>query len=210
VNPLALYPSYTRNRILWTTKDFQDPALPVNPVTPVLATSAAIFNAALAGNNKTITVPTTTALGSVGGAVGNDIEIVVQAGASIQKLSTNGGSRIRIRGPGKIGGVSPSNGTDWVFDGVIFAPDSLGIVTTVGELFQMARIAFLHCVGRAHVGGHPTFFVESCDDVLWANNNWSVHDGNLVDGNCWVLRISPTTTCNRYLFIDTTMQTFRK
>lgn len=211
-NNLVLYPAYSRGRILWPGQAFSEPALPLNPNTQVTATTATLFNNALTAGSRTITVPTGTALGQVGvNLCGNDIEIIIQAGASIQKLTVRAGKRVRIRGPGKMGGFDAfaSSGpiTDWIFDGVVFAPDALGLADNLFLLDTAQRIAIMNCVGRSAFGPWCVFYLVSCTDLLMANCNFAV-DGQTGQANKWVIRVVAAVPCERWLLVDNVFQSF--
>lgn len=213
-NPLALYPSYSRNRIMWAGGAFSEAALPANPSGSATATTAAQLATAMTGSNKTITVSGALDTVDLGGSCGHDIEVVLTAGSSVKSFSSSSGARVRFRGPGKMGVlalVTPL--TDFVFDGIAFAPDTLGsAVTDMGYMYQVARVAFLNCVGRGRAGTAPCFSLyHGCNNILLANCNFAV-DSALVD-NKWVMRITAGAgdpQMQQLLYVDCTMQSYNQ
>lgn len=214
--PLALYPAYDKGRILWTSGDFTEPALPQGTLTDVTANNDSQFVTACLAGSRRITIPSGVTLGDNSIQCANDLEIIVEG--NITRFAVRKGQRIRIRGstsPNK-GYVqnldmAPQGGT--VSDIVV---DGIKTTTGFGTIYNVQRFAFLNCVGKS-ASDSPIFLVQfGSTDWLVANCNFACpprFDGNH-NRNEWVCRIdnsddgSSPSALQRVLWVDCTFQQY--
>lgn len=219
---LALYPSFSRSRIMWPGGDFNEPTLPQGSLTTVTATNDSQFASAMSAGSRQITVPTGTALGAFNGTVGNDIEVVIQSGASVLDIQIGSGARIRVRGPGKAASLGCSR-SDVVFDGLVLDPEGLNYYnsgnTTIG-VGDCSRVAFLNIIARAKAEQIPPTAIKPClffalgavQDLLVANCNWAVPSGGSPGDARWCVRLenldgTRAAPMQRQLWLDCMQQT---
>jgi hypothetical protein len=124
--PVLEYP-FDNELIMWSEKTFTYPTLPKDAASSqVTATDARTLSNAVSQGKATLTVPSGTSLPH-SLLSGQDVEIIIEQGASIQSVDLQDAHRIRFRGPGTIGAItifSPESDSvsDIVFDGVVVNP----------------------------------------------------------------------------------------
>jgi hypothetical protein len=216
-DPLTLYPAFDRDWIPYAGAAFTEPTLPTTSRS-VTVSSAAQMQTEMAAGAAVITVAAATAIGAVNSGC-QDCEIIIPAGSSIAWLylanpfsaGRKYTTRLRVRGPGKLGGIQFISGagvltsTDIVIDGVTINPTALstpsdGPFCNVGA--PVARMMWMNCVARVPLLGDNTgngWLLSDITDLGIFNCNVAI---NSSEGptNSWICRIGGTSS--RILIAD--------
>lgn len=227
--PLAVYPRLCVEQIPYPAdsagKKFYEPELPRNATTQVVATTEDAFCQQMKLGSRTITVPASTTLSTVA-CGGHDVEVIVLGAIRLLYLSTDYpkqgaakfSTRVRVRGPGRIGavvvlkttGTGAGHVTDIVIDGVKFTPGSLGvanssepIINTNDDVWKFAVVNSVARTGVSSSGG-GSFMIAGGADILVAGCNIDVDDSS-GPGNNWAVRLGSNKidgSAARYILVD--------
>lgn len=233
--PLTLYTPFCREYILWSggTGTFAEPTLPggtgacaggalVSTFTPVAVASLSALHTQMGLGCKNIVLNAGLTLGSVqGGCVDCEITIPSTSSVSFWFPSVFGGgtgstgrgytTRMRIRGPGTVGGMqflSNNAGTnsDVVVDGVQFDPTVSGSSQEpmIETAAQTDRLLFANSVLRAplQTGAKGNVFLLSSVTDLGIFNCSTANDPGAGANNSWNAR---HVACTRVVEADNMM-----
>lgn len=237
--PLTLYTPFCREAIVWSggTGTFTEPTLPggtgacaggalVSTFTPVSVSTLSALHTQLGLGCKNIVLTSGITLGAVAGGA-TDCEVTIPSTSSIAFWSPSAfgsgtgstghghSNRLRIQGPGKLGGMqmlgnTSGPNTDLIVDGVQFAPS----VRTDGEVPTIntsgdtpTRVLFMNSVLRAKAAPSAqgnVFLWDSAVDLGVFNNSTAIDPGS-GGNNSWNSRC---VACTRIVYADNMMHKY--